>query len=190
MEEKYRLKKEYKISSELFNRSYLELQKRFVLPKSRLYTAIFAVLAVGIIIFGIFVMKDATTKQKYMIYLGFAISCAFAVKEWYDPKKMRRNLTESIKALGEPLYCVGIADKYVDIATVADDLSNIPEEEREKAAEEDPLPEKTRINIDENFQLIEQDDYFMLMKGREMFYVLPKEYFSGDELDIIRSLKK
>ena len=78
----------------------------------------------------------------------------------------------------------------MDISTVADDLSNIPEEEREEAAEADPLPEKTRINIDENFQLIEHDDFFMLLKGKEMFYVLPKEYFSEDELEIVRKLKK
>ena len=190
MEENYKLKKEYKISSDLFNRSYLELQKRFVLPKSRLYTAIFVILAIAILLFGILVMKDGTTKQKYMIYLGFAISCAFAAKEWYDPKKLRRNLTESIKTLGEPTYCIGIADKYVDIATVADDLSGIPEDEREEAAEADPLPEKTRINIDENFQLIEHDDFFMMMKGKELFYVLPKEFFSDDELEIVRNLKK
>lgn len=189
MEENYKLEKKYRIPADIFSKAYLELQKKLVFPKSRLYMAIFGILAAAILLFGIFVVSDGTAKQKYSVFLGFVIACAFALREWYNPKKTRRNVVESVKRLGEPLYSIGIADKYVDISTVADDLSDIPEEEREEALKSDPLPEKTRINIDESFRLSEYDEFFLLLKGREMFYVLPKKDFSEAELDIVRKLK-
>ena len=190
MEENYKLEKQYRIPAGIFSKAYLEMQKKFVLPKSRLYMAVFSILAAAILLFGIFNFSNGTTKQKYCILLGFVLACAFAAREWYNPKKVRRNMTESVKSLGEPVYCIGIADRYVDISTVSDDLSDIPEEEREEAVDTDPLPEKTRINIDENFQLIEREEFFMLLKGSEMFYVLPKDGFSEAELEIVRDLKK
>ena len=102
---------------------------------------------------------------------------------------MRRNLTESVRALGEPVYKIGIGDKFVDISTVAEDLSDISEEEKESVQNEDPLPEKTRIKVDEGFQLMEYDKFFLMLAGKESFYILPKEGFSESELKIVRDIK-
>lgn len=55
--------------------------------------------------------------------------------------------------------------------------------------EADPLPEKTRINVDEGFQLMEYDRFFLMLAGKEMFYILPKEGFSESELKIVRDIK-
>ena len=54
----------------------------------------------------------------------------------------------------------------------------------------DPLPEKTRINVDEGFQLMEYDRFFLIMSGTDMLYILPKEGFSEAELEIVRKTKK
>ena len=190
MEENYKLEREYKIPSELFSEAYLEFQKKFVYPKSRIYTILFAIIAAALLIFGIAAMGDASRKQKYIVYLAIMVAAACAAREWYNPKRIRRNLTTSVKALGEPVYKIGIADKYADISTVSDDLSNIPEEERDIPEDLDPLPEKTRINADGSFQLMEYDRFFLMMSGKEVFYILPKEGFSEEELDTVRKLKE
>lgn len=197
MEENYKLEKEYKVSADTFRDAYLEFQKKYVYPKSYIYMAIFGVLAVALLIFGIFAMHDAPKKQKYIMYLAFIAAAAFSLREWFNPRKMRRSLTESVRALGEPVYKIGVGNKFVDISTVSDDLSNIAETEEKDDGEEntdipgeiDPLPEKTRINVDEGFQLMEYDRFFLMLAGKEMFYILPKEGFSEAELKIVRDIK-
>ena len=197
MEENYKLEKEYKVPAETFRDAYLEFQKKYVYPKSYIYMAIFGVLAVALLIFGIFAMHDAPKKQKYIMYLAFIAAAAFSLREWFNPRKMRRSLTESVRALGEPVYKIGVGNKFVDISTVSDDLSNIAETEEKDDGEEntdipgeiDPLPEKTRINVDEGFQLMEYDRFFLMLAGKEMFYILPKEGFSEAELIIVRDIK-
>ena len=190
MEENYKLEKEYKVPAKLFSEAYLEFQKKFVYPKTRVYTALFAAAAVVIFIFGAAAMNDATDTKKYLTYLAFMIACALAVREWYNPRKRRRNFTESVRTLGEPVYRIGIADKFVDISTVSDDLEDLPDEEKEDALDDDPLPEKTRLEINDSFQLLEYDSFFLLIPGKEMLYILPKEGFSEEELKTVREIKK
>lgn len=186
--ENYRLEKEYKIPAETFREAYLAFQKKFVYPKSYVFMGLFIAIALGMLIFGVLTSEDTSKKQKYMLYLAFVIASAFAFREWYTPKKMSRNITDSVKALGEPVYKIGVGDSFVDISTVSDDLSDIPEEERDVAEEQDPLPEKTRLNINEEFDILEYDIFFLILSGKTMFYILPKEGFSESELEILRSL--
>ncbi len=189
MEENYKLEKEYKLPADTFREAYHAFQKKFVYPKSRIYMILFAALAVGILIFGIIKMSDAKDKYKYITYIAFFLAAASAFKEWYTPEKTRHNLTESVRALGEPVYKIGIGDKFVDISTVSEDLSDIPEEESDDIQEADPLPEKTRLEVNEGFQLMEYDKFFLLLAGKESFYILPKEGFSESELKIVRDIK-
>ena len=37
-----------------------------------------------------------------------------------------------------------------------------------------------------SYKILEYDEYFLLMQGKEIFYILPKAGFSEDELEIIR----
>ncbi|WP_296613811.1 YcxB family protein [Ruminococcus sp.] len=190
MEENYKLEKEYKVPAKLFSEAYLEYQKKFVYPKSRIFMILFAAIAVIIFIFGAAVLNNAADNKKYFTYLAFMIACALAMREWYNPRKRRRNYTESVRALGEPVYKIGIADKFVDISTVSDDLSNLSGDEEEDILEEDPLPEKTRLDINSSFHLLEYDRFFLLMPGKEMLYILPKEGFSEEDLKTVRDIKK
>ena len=190
MEENYKLEKEYKVPADLFRDAYFEFQKKYVYPKSYVYMTLFFVIAVGILIFGILSLHDAPNKQKYLVFLAFVAALAFAMREWFNPRKMRRNLTQSVMTLGEPIYKIGFADGNVDISTVADDLSDLPEEERDIPEEIDPLPDKTRLNVDESFQLMEYDNFFLIMSGTDMLYILPKEGFSEAELEIVRKTNR
>ena len=82
-----------------------------------------------------------------------------------------------------------MGDGFIDISTVSDDSStDIEYEEGEGPAEveDDPLPEKTRIKVDESFKLHEYDDYFLIVPDVTMLYILPKKGFNESETEIIR----
>lgn len=192
MNENYKLEKDYTIPYDLFREAYRDFQKLYVFPKSRIKTLIFAIAAILMIVIGSLLMSEASVKVKYICYLLFVVFCALAIKSWYDPNKIRENLVRSVQALGEPVYRIGAGDSYVDISTVSDDPSTDIEYEEgyePEEAEDDPLPEKTRLIVDESFRLHEYDDYFLLVPDMSMLYILPKKGFSESELDIIRKIK-
>lgn len=193
MEENYKLEKEYTIPYSLFRDAYRDYQKLYVFPKSRIKTVLFAVAALVILCVGSTVFEDSGVKVKYIFYLLFMGSCALAFKSWHDPNKIRDNLVKSVQALGEPVYKIGVGDGFIDISTVSDDPStDVEYEEGEGPAEleEDPLPEKTRIKVDESFKLHEYDDYFLIVPDVTMLYILPKKGFNESETEIIRNIKQ
>lgn len=181
--ENYKLEKEYKISFELFREAYLAFQKKFVYPKSYVVMGIFLLLAVN------FIAAAVKDPSNYLVYLLISVCIALAAREWYNPRKLRSNLSDVMREIGEPLYKIGIGDNFVDISTIEEPDRDISEETAVDIPDEiDPLPEKTRINIDEKFKVIEYDRFFLIFSGREMFYILPKEGFDETELELIRSL--
>ena len=52
------------------------------------------------------------------------------------------------------------------------------------------MPEKSVIKLDESYGLLEYEKFFLLMEGKKVFYILPKEGFSEEELEIVRGTKK
>lgn len=193
MEENYKLEKEYTIPSDIFRDAYRDFQKIYVFPKSRIKTVIFAIAALIVLIAGSTVFEDTGVKVKYIFYLLFMGLCALSFKSWGDPNKMRENLVRSVQTLGEPVYKIGVGDGFIDISTVSDDPSNdIEYEEGEEPmeTEDDPLPEKTRIKVDENFKIHEYDDYFLIVPDVTMLFILPKKGFNESETEIIRNIKQ
>ena len=189
MEENYKLEKEYTVPYSLFRDAYRDFQKIYVFPKSRIKTVILAIAALVVLCLGSTVFEDTGIKVKYIFYLLFMVLCALSFKSWYDPNKIRDNLVKSVQTLGEPVYKIGVGDGFIDISTVFDDPStDIEYEEGEGPAEleDDPLPEKTRIKVDESFKLHEYDDYFLIVPDVTMLYILPKKGFNESETEIIR----
>ncbi len=194
MEENYKLEKEYRVSFEIFRDAYHAFQKKFIYPKSYVYIGLYLLLAVSFIVAAV---KDPSN---YFCYLLIGICLALAAREWYNPKKLRNNLVDTVKALGEPLYKIEIAEDFVEISTIEEPENEEHEEIEGEEAEEvdprdfpdeiDPLPEKSRIDIDEDFRLFEYDKFFLLLSGKQIFYILPKEGFTEEELEIVRSLDK
>ena len=64
------------------------------------------------------------------------------------------------------------------------------EDEDELPEETELFPEKSVINFDSGYKLLEYEKYFLLMQGKQMFYILPKEGFSEEELKIVRDTEK
>lgn len=186
-ENNYRLEKEYTIPFEIFREGYTEFQKKFVFPQANITSLAFIILA------GVFVFAVIQDNSQYFAYLLIMVCLAMAVRQWYNPRKLRRNLFDVFKTMEKTVYKIGIGDGFADISTISEgNVENSvdnPDGEQEEE-EEEPLPEKSRISFDENFSLLEYDNFFLMFSGKTVFYIIPKNCFSESENEIIRELKK
>lgn len=184
MEEKYILEKEYSISADAFREGYRAFQKKYVYPKSYVFMAIFLILAADLIYAA---AKDPTN---YFAYILIVICIALAFREWYNPRKIRRTLVETVKDMGAPVYRIGVGESFVDISTVSapEGFEDDDEAEENESYEGEDTPEPTRIPHDEKMKLLEYGDFFLLLYGKQVFYIIPKENFDETERGIIRKL--
>lgn len=187
MEKKYILEKEYTIPYETFKEGYTAFQKKFVYPKNYICMVVFILIAV------VFIAAVIEDKSQYIAYILIVICAAMAIRQWYNPRRLRSELLDAVKSMGEPVYKIGITANYVDISTVkfpepeeADESDDAEEEE----SEADAAPEPTRIPLDSSYSLIEHEKFFLMFSGKELFYIIPKEKFNGSELEIIRKTGK
>ena len=174
MTDNYLFEKNYSVPSEIFREGYIEFQKKFVFPQTNLTIIAFLILA------GIFVFSVIEDNSQYFAYLLIFVCLAMAVRQWYNPRKLRANLFESFRMTENAVYRISVNEKYVDISTVTTG---------EEQEEDDDIPEKSRIPIDENFSVMEYDKYFLIFSGKVIFYIIPKENFSENEREILRNLK-
>ena len=194
MENNYKLEKEYRVPQETFREAYKSFQKKFVYPKSIIFTVLFLILAAD------FVYAAVKAPDNRLVYLLIVVCLAFAFREWYNPHRIYRNIMDTVNSMGEPLYRIGIADDHADISTVEEAAEedsdeahtgdDDEEEEKELPEETELFPEKSVINFDSGYKLLEYEKYFLLMHGKQMFYILPKEGFSEEELKIVRDTEK
>ncbi|MDO4863157.1 MAG: YcxB family protein [Ruminococcus sp.] len=183
MEDKYILEKEYSIPAGTFREAYRAYQKKYVYPKNYIFMAIFLVLAAD------FVYAAFKDNSNYFAYILIVLCLALAFREWYNPRRIRRSLTETVQEMGDPVYRIGVGDGFVDIATVSAPDGIEEEEDGDDAPAEEEAPlEPTRIPIDEKMRVLEYDGFFLLLYGKQVFYIIPKEKFSEPERDIIRKL--
>lgn len=186
MEETHRLEKEYTISYDLFRDAYKAFQKKHVYPRSYVFMVLFLLIAV---IYIAAAWKDPSNKIAYLLIF---ISMAFAFREWYNPRKLRRSIVDAVREMGEIRYRIEIGDEWIGFSTIeTENVENSVESEENKSdTEEDEAPEKTRIPIDSSLSVEEYDRFFLMFSGKSMFYIIPKESFSDDELEIIRNLEQ
>ncbi|MDE6679487.1 MAG: YcxB family protein [Ruminococcus sp.] len=179
-ENNYRLEREYTIPFETFRDGYTAFQKKFVFPQTNVTAIAFIILAV------VFIVSIIQDTSQYFAYLLVMVCLAMAVRQWYNPRKLRRNLFESFQYMKKNVYRISISDGYADISTVFIQKDGDLEDEE---CEQEPLPEKSRIPFDENFSMLEYEKFFLMFSGKTVFYIIPKENFSENELEILRNLK-
>lgn len=181
-ENNYRFEREYTIPFEIFRDGYTEFQKKFVFPQANITVLAFMILA------GVFIIAIVQDTSQYFAYLLTTVCLAMAVRQWYNPRKLRRNLFETFQAIGETVYKISIGDSYADISTVS--VQNVENSvETDGDYEPEPLPEKSRIPFDENFLMLEYERFFLMFSGKTVFYIIPKENFTENENNILRNLK-
>ncbi len=195
MDNNYKLDKEYKISFEIFKKAYDVFQKKNVYPKSYLFMGLFLVIGI-IYIFA--AIEDPSNKLAYiLVFLSFAL----AFREWYNPKKIRRNFLDAVRELDEDIYRITIDDEFVEISTLeSGNVENSPENNEKLSDDEgsdnsendddfeDEQPEVSKIPINSELSVQEFDEFFLLYIKKRMFYVVPKEGFTEYELEVVREL--
>ena len=189
MENRYKLEKEYNITVDIFREGYRAFQKKYIYPKKYVFMVIFLILSAD---FTYAAFKDP---NNYFAYLLIVVCLAFAFKQWYNPRRIRRNLVETVQEMGEPVYKIGVGDGYIDISTVSapDGVEEEPETEEESEDGEvwdSDLPEPTRIPADNDMVWLEYDQFFLMLYGKTVFYIIPKEKFDEKELDILRNINR
>jgi len=163
------LEKKYKIPIDTIREGYKAYQRKFVNLRRYILTAVFLILTAN------FVYGAAKDSDNYIAYILIVICLAFAFREWYNPVKLRNSVIESCKELGDPLYCLTVTEDEVVIST---------------ETEENEPPEPARLPINDELSVLEYNNFFLIVYGKLMFYIVPKADFSESELDIVRNLTK
>ncbi len=176
MENNTRLEKSYTLDTENFRKGYEFFQKKNILPKSYIFMGLYLILVV--IYFIAITQRPGTTVLYILLFLCLALAC----REWYNPRKLKRSLIETFREMGDMTYSVVITDKDITFSTTEDtDVENSEDEEDYTPAEPSVIPLGDSLSLGEN------DEYILLYVGKTTFYIIPKNQWSGSELDILRS---
>lgn len=182
MEDEALLKKRYSIPYELFGEAFTVFQKKFVFPKNWIMTGLLLLLAVGNILNIIFGKGDTIG------YVLVFVCIALAFINWYNPRKLKRSLMESVKGIENDVYTLTIFPERIVIGTVLEPENEKEPEEYEEVFGEIPVKEDiadTEIYLNNNVKVIERKKFFMIYIKRSMFYVVPKETLTKEEIEIM-----
>ena len=91
MEDEALVKKRYSIPYELFGEAFTVFQKKFVFPRNRIMSVLLLILAAGN------VLNIMYGKGETIGYVLVLVCIALAFINWYNPRKLKRNLMESVK---------------------------------------------------------------------------------------------
>lgn len=182
MEDEALVKKRYSIPYELFGEAFTVFQKKFVFPKNWIMTGLLLLLAVGNILNIIFGKGDTIG------YVLVLVCIALAFINWYNPRKLKRSLMESVKGIENDVYTLTIYPERIVIGTVLEPENEKEPEEYEEVFGEIPVKEDiadTEIYLNKNVKVIERKKFFMIYIKRSMFYVVPKESLTKEEIEIM-----
>ena len=120
MEDEALVKKRYSIPYELFGEAFTVFQKKFVFPRNRVMSVLLLILAAGNVLN---IMYGNGETIGYVLVL---VCIALAFINWYNPRKLKRNLMESVKGIENDVYTLTIYPERIVIGTVLE-----PEKEKE-----------------------------------------------------------
>ncbi len=201
------LQKSYHIRLELFQRAFVAFQKRFVYPRNWLLTAVLAAVA-------LVYLDSVTQNPSNMLAMVLLVVCAAMIAIlWFNPRKVRKTLFASLQELENDTYHVRF---FEDGMTIITEDAPKPEAEEIKESQSDdsdteasdgavngfnplfdmdvPQPvnadaiEPTEIRFHGNVKVYEYSEYFMVYLVKQMFYVIPKEAFTEDEMTRLRMI--
>ena len=182
MEDEALVKKRYSIPYELFGEAFTVFQKKFVFPRNRVMSVLLLIFAAGNVLN---IMYGNGETIGYVLVL-VCISLAFI--NWYNPRKLKRNLMESVKGIENDVYTLTIYPERIVIGTVLEPEKEKETEEYEEVFGEIPMKEDiadTEIYLNKNVKVIERKNFFMIYIKKSMFYVVPKETLTQEEIEIM-----
>lgn len=188
MERKPMLEKEYRIPFSLFQDAFTAFQKRYVFPRTRI---VMALLLIAAAIYSYFVVAGTDSQRPIycMVVMVCLVCCAM---QWYNPRKIRRNLMEGIREIEEDRYRLRVFADCLEIGTLLPPEELPSEEERAADALFDDEPQEdftgTRIFYTKDIPITEYRDFFLIYLKKQMFYVVPKGDLTDGEIHMLRQL--
>ena len=182
MEDEALVKKRYSIPYELFGEAFTVFQKKFVFPRNRIMSVLLLIFAAGNVLN---IMYGNGETIGYVLVL---VCIALAFINWYNPRKLKRNLMESVKGIENDVYTLTIYPERIVIGTVLEPENEKEPEEYEEVFGEIPIKEDiadTEIYLNKNGKVIERKNFFMIYIKKSMFYVVPKETLTQEEIEIM-----
>lgn len=179
------IEKKYSIPYDLFGRAFNAFQKRFVYPRNN---AMAVILLIAAALNVVSIVKGNGSALGYVLIM---VCIALAFVNWYNPKKLKRNLMESIKGIEGDVYRLKLLPDKLVIGTVLEPESaeEKPKEEYEEVFEDTPRPEEiadTDIYLTKDVYVMDKPEFFMVYLKRAMFYVIPKKDLSEEEIMIMQ----
>ena len=182
MEDEALVKKRFSIPFELFGEAFTVFQKKFVFPRNRIMSVLLLIFAAGNVLN---IMYGNGETIGYVLVL---VCIALAFINWYNPRKLKRNLMESVKGIENDVYTLTIYPERIVIGTVLEPENEKEPEEYEEVFGEIPIKEDiadTEIYLNKNVKVIERKNFFMIYIKKSMFYVVPKETLTQEEIEIM-----
>ena len=163
---KEKMQREYSIPFELFAKAFTLFQKKFVYPRCWIITAF---LGAVILFYVSAALQDPGNTLTYVLI--FACLAVIFI-QWYNPKKIRRQLLNAIKDLGDETYRLTVEEDAEQ--ETGDGFHDIFPEEPPQLAD-------TVIPFNKQVKIVESAEFFLVYQVRAMFYVIPKQAFSPEE---------
>ena len=164
----------YQISAYTYSEAYRIYQKMFVYPKNYIMQLILLFLAVD---FGYHAGKNPSNTIAYLLCF---VCIAFIFVLWYNPKKMRRNVMDVVRELEGDEYTFTLTENKLIFRTLpTEHIKDLPEEEISSVP-------PTELYYTKELRVVEKYEFFLICKGRQVFYVLPKSALYDNQAEIIR----
>ena len=172
--------KRYSIPFEMFEEAYTVFQKKYIYPRNLIMSALLILVAIGNIVN--IAMGNASNFGYVLVFACIAL----AAVNLYNPKKIKKNLLNSVKGIENDVYTLDIYSDKMVVGTVLEPISEEKEPEEyeevfgEVAVKEEILP--TDVYINSSLLVTERSEFFMVYIKKSMFYVIPKNVFTDEEI--------
>lgn len=195
-----KLTREYAIPLDLFEKAFVAYQKKFVYPRNWVITLIL------LVVIGIYVHAALQDPENMLSYILIMMSAAVIFITWFNVKKIRRNLMNSVRELEDDRYRLTITEEGFLLRTLLPEQPAAAEEaEAEIKEKTDESEDKNGFNpvfgedtfdeippseflFTQNIRVKEYEEFYSLYLEKGMFYVIPKNAFSEEELREIEAL--
>ena len=174
--------KRYSISYGMFDNAYTVFQKKYVYPRAYIMCGVLLALAIANIVNT--VINNANSMMSYLLV---AACLALAAINIYNPRKVKRNLMQSISGIENDVYTLEVHPDKLVIGTVLDPVEqrdSEPEEYEEvfgDTGEDNEEIQKSEVYINSQLRVTERAEFFMVYIKKSMFYVIPKHALTDEE---------
>jgi hypothetical protein len=166
--------KPFQITPDIYGQAYKTYQNMFVYPKNRIMQLLLLILAVD---FGYHGGKDPSNKMAFILMF---VCLALIAVLWFNPRKMRRSVMDVVREIEGDEYIFNLYEDRMSFRTLPPDTQ-----------ETDDVPaEPSVLYLNSEMKASEKAEFFLICKGKQLFYVLPKYALNDNQADILRDTLK